>query len=255
MIAVEAVKEGDLPLDADPWTQRLYDILMLRKQYQDKGKIKEFRKNWPLFSLLLSTFEATGIGNNREVLEAALIASDNSDEVAELINKKGFTTSFINLYKKFFYDLSEIRGNAVKFAQYIIIPLLQADTNKLAVGALWKLLACSGGVKLLVEKGFRSAAIKPEDISYLLQLTCIRNCSMLLQYAAQGKDMFIEQPNVQAFLLTLSDFDGIRGPERRADGFAIERGVNRNIYNSMLNEGVKLIHAPDDIADSLLNAD
>ena len=254
-IAVQAMKDGVEPEDVDPWTQRLYDILKLREKYNKSKKSKEFAKRWPLFNLLLKTFEAPGVGNDREVLEAAIIATDDSEEIANAIKKKGFTPAFINLYKKLFYDLSDIRGNDVKFSQYVLLPLLKADTNSLAVGAIWKLLACSGGLKMLVEKGFKSAAIRPEDIGYLLQLTCIRNCSMLLQYAAKGIDMFSEQTNAQSFLLTLSDFDGIRGPERRSDGFAIDRGVNRNMYNSMLNEGVKLISAPDDIADSLLEAD
>ena len=229
---MQAINDEVELTDPDPWTQRLYDILMLRRKYQEgdkkkKGKLKSFAKSWPLFNLLLNTFESTGIGSDREALEAAIIASDDSEEIANTVKRVGFTPAFINLYKKFFYDL----------------------------GAVWKLLACSGGLKLLKEKGFNSAAIKPEDISYLLQFTCMRNCSMLLQYAAKGADMFEDKTNLQSFMLTLSDFDGIRGAERRPDGFAVDRGVNRNMYNSMLNEGVKLISAPDEIADTLIKAD
>lgn len=254
-IAIEAIKEGAEPKSADPWTLRLYDILKLREKYRKSKKINKFAEKWPLFNLLLKTFEATGIGNDREVLEAAIIAADDSKEISEAIGKKAFTPAFINLYKKFFYDLDDIKGNDVKFAQYVLLPLLRYDTEDLAVGAIWKLLACSGGLKMLVEKGFKSSAIRPEDIGYLLQLTCMRNCSLLLRYSSKGLTIFGEQANPQSFLLTLSDFDGIRGPERRFDGFAASKGVNRNMYNSMLNEGVKLISAPDDIADELLAAD
>lgn len=253
-----AVKEleAETTWSDDPWVQRLTDILRLRKRYlSTKDGADSFSRDWPLFDLLLKTFEDSGIGSNKEVLEAALIASSNSKEIADTLRKDGFTASFIDLYTKFFYDLSDIRGNDVKFAQYVLLPILRSNTDRLAVGAIWKLLACSGGLSMLVEKGFKSSAIRPEDISYLLQLTCMRNCSMLLQYAAEGRAMLAEQPGVQSFMTTLSDFDGVRGSDRRPDGFAVTTGMNRNIYNSMLSAGIKLISAPDEISSELILAD
>lgn len=255
-LAIACLENGQEAESDDPWTQRLTDILSLRKLYLSvKGGSRKFDREWPLFSLLLDTFESTGIGSNKDVLEAALIASNSSKEIADTLKKDGFTESFINLYAKFFYDLSDIKGNDVKFAQHILLPILRENTNKLAVGAIWKLLACSGGLQMLVEKGFRSTAIRPEDISYLLQLTCMRNCSMLLQYASEGSAMLADQPGIQTFMTTLSDFDGVRGSDRRSDGFAVTTGTNRNIYNSMLSAGIKLISAPDEISSDLLTAD
>lgn len=255
-IAVKEVNKPGTQRSDDPWVQRLVDILALRKQYATvKDGVDKFAVEWPMFHLLCTTFESTGIGCNKDVLEAAIIASPSSKEIAETLKKSGFTESFIDLYKKFFYDLSDIRGNDVRFAQYVLLPILRQNTDQLAVGAIWKLLACSGGLPMLVEKGFRSTAIRPEDISYLLQLTCMRNCSMLLQYASEGRAMLAEQPGVQTFMTTLSDFDGVRGSDRRPDGFAVTTGTNRNIYNSMLSAGIKLISAPDEIASELLTAD
>jgi hypothetical protein len=219
------------------------------------GGAAKFSREWPLFDLLFTTFEGDGVGCDKDVIEAALIASDDSKEISETLKKDGFTASFIDLYSKFFYDLTHIRNNDVKFAQYILLPILRNNTDELAIGAVWKLLASSGGLPMLVEKGFKAAAIRPEDISYLLQLTCMRNCSMLLQYASQGRAMLAEQPGVQSFMTTLSDFDGVRGSDRRPDGFAVTTGMNRNIYNSMLSAGIKLISAPDEISSELLLAD
>lgn len=255
-VAVKEVSKPGTQSSDDPWVQRLVDILTLRNSYNSvKDGSDKFAAEWPMFHLLLTTYESNGIGCNRDVLEAAIIASRSSKEIATALNKPGFTESFIDLYKKFFYDLSDIRDNDVRFAQYVLLPILRQDTDKLAVGAIWKLLACSGGLPMLIEKGFRSTAIRPEDISYLLQLTCMRNCSMLLQYASQGRAMLAEQPGVQTFMTTLSDFDGVRGSDRRSDGFAVTTGLNRNIYNSMLSAGIKLISAPDEISSELLTAD
>lgn len=255
-IALKELGNNDSQGSEDPWVQRLVDIIRLRKRYMSvEGGSDKFAREWPMFHLLLSTYESNGIGSNRDVIEAAIIASPSSKEIADTLSKDGFTESFIDLYKKFFYDLADIRNNDVKFAQYILLPILRGNTDKLAVGAIWKLLACSGGLKMLVDKGFKSTAIRPEDISYLLQLTCMRNCSMLLQYAAEGRAMLAEQPGVQSFMTTLSDFDGVRGSDRRPDGFAVTTGMNRNIYNSMLSAGIKLISAPDEISSELLLAD
>lgn len=240
----------------DPWVERLVDILRLRAQYDKKPKGRKlFAQDWGLFDRLLSTYEDNSPGSNKEALEACLIATQESDKIASTLGKSWITPLFVDVYAKFFFDLSNIRDNDLLFCQHIMLPLLQCNTDRLAIGAIWKILACSGSLSLLVEKGFKAAAIRPEDISHLLQLTCMRNCSMLLQYASQGSQMLEDRPNIQAFVLQLTDFDSIRGADRRSDGFAAIHGAARNAYSGMIDAGLHLISLPDDLPEEIFKSD
>jgi hypothetical protein len=133
--------------------------------------------------------------------------------------------------------------------------MLAKDTDKVAIGAIWKMLARAGGLKLLKDKGMGSAAIRAEDIGYLMQLCSYRNCTMMLKYAAAGLTMLADYPNVNVVFDRLSDFDSIRGYDRRPDGFAKLTGVSENIFNDMLTAGIKLIALPEDLSESVFAAD
>ena len=257
--AKDIVDNGGLsaPIE-DIWVDKLVNILKLRNAFRDKYSItymREFSRKFPLYSNLLQAFEDTRAGGDRDLLEAGLLASLDCVKVAECLNCHRFNSLFLSLYRELFYDIRKILRSSSQLFQYIIQPITQADSDKLAIGHIWKLLALTGGTTALKKKGFEADAIKAEDLAYLLQIASFRNCSMILQYSAKGKSFFLDNPGAATALNALADFDGIRGAGRRVDYLAEVSSVAKNNFSSLLKSELVLKNIPDKVVAQLSELD
>ena len=232
----------------DSWERKLYQILRLReafkKEYADDYALK-FEQRFPLYAGLLSAFEDTRIGGDRDLIEAMLLCSLDINKTAAEFRHPRFDSMFLSLYKKLFYDITPALLNSADRFQAIIRPMLSADSDRLAVGHIWKILALAGGSSLLLRKGLGTESLRGEDIEQLLQLSGFRHCSTMLQYTNQGSAFFKDNPGVAVMLNSLTDFDSIRGSGRRADYLAEISNVAKNNFNSLLKGELKLLAVPD----------
>lgn len=232
----------------DVWEDKLYNMLWLREQFKEEygdDYYKYFEDRYPLYSALLSAAEDTRIGGDKDTLEAMLLCGIDTAKVADCLEHPRFDSLFLCTYRKLFYDIVPALTNQAVTFQCIIAPMTRADTDKLAVGHIWKLLALAGGAPLLRKKGFGTDPIKGGDIEYLLQLACYRHCSSLLQYSAAGRKFFADNPAAAAALTTLMDFDTIRSNGRRADYIGELEQVIKNNYNNLLSCELKLLSVSD----------
>ena len=153
------------------WESKLLSIYKVRnsfkKKYPDTWSV-EFAEAYPLYFNLLSVYEDQGSGGDRDLVEAALLTSVDCDAIADGLHITKFSSLFLSMYRQLFYDVSRILGNGVSEFQYIVKPLLKADSDNIAVGAVWKILALIGGIPTLARKGFGTEALKAEDMAYLL---------------------------------------------------------------------------------------
>lgn len=252
------LKHPDTSIQLDQWEKKLINIYKLRSVFKDKyPKIwhTEFEQSFPLYSKLLDVYEGSEPGGDKDVIESALLSGVKCDEIVDKLNLSKFDPLFLALYRDLFYDVLPILGNPVAEFQFIVSPILRAGTNKLPIGAIWKVLALVGGISALRRKGFGTEPMKAEDISYLLQLAAFRNCSMIMQYTTSGMSFFEDNPGALAILNTLADFDGIRGTGRRIDFLAEVSDVAKNNISVLLSENLKLLSTSDDIVESLVGLD
>lgn len=242
------LSKSDTGKGRDPWEDKLVSMLKLReafkKQYQESYTI-EFAEKFPLYSALLTAFEDTRIGGDRDLLEAMLLCSLDLSKLHESFNHPRFDAMFLGVYRKLFYDVTNVLLNVADIFQMIIGPMLSADSDKLAVGHIWKILALAGGASLLKRKGLGTESLRGEDIEHLLQLSGFRHCSTMLQYTSQGSAFFKDNPGVAVMLNSLADFDSIRGSGRRTDYLAEISNVAKNNFNSLLRGELKLLAVPD----------
>ena len=82
-----------------------------------------------------------------------------------------------------------------------------------------------------------------------------RNCSMILQYTAQGVDFFDENPAGMAVLNTLADFDSIKSKGRRKDYLAELPETRQTQFTALLANEIKLLSAPHDVLRKLAEYD
>lgn len=253
--AMFEIEHPEVPRSEDPWTRKLKSIIITRNSYIKNKAAEKFMIDFPLFYELFSTFEDVKPGSDKELLEACLVSGASFEEIAKTLNIPKFTCLFIGLYHELFYNVGKILDNDVLFQQHVVLPMLQKDGDRVAIGAIWKMLSRAGGLPLLMEKGMGNAALRAEDIGYLMQLCSYRNCTMLLKYASSGLTMLADYPNANVVFDRLSDFDSIRGYDRRPDGFAKLTGVSSNVFNDMLTAGIKLIGMPEDLSESVFLSD
>jgi hypothetical protein len=249
------IEHPEVPSSEDPWIRKLKSIIITRNSYIKNKAAEKFMIDFPLFYELFSTFEDVKPGSDKELLEACLVSGASFEEIAKTLNIPKFTCLFIGLYHELFYNVGKILDNDVLFQQYVVLPMLQKDSDRVAIGAIWKMLSRAGGLPLLMEKGMGNAALRAEDIGYLMQLCSYRNCTMLLKYASSGLTMLADYPNANVVFDRLSDFDSIRGYDRRPDGFAKLTGVSSNVFNDMLTAGIKLIGIPEGLSESVFLSD
>ena len=242
----------------DEWESKLLSIYKVRnsfkKKYPDTWSV-EFAESYPLYFNLLSVYEDQGSGGDRDLVEAALLTSVDCDAIASGLHITKFSSLFLSMYRQLFYDVSRILGNGVSEFQYLVKPLLKADSDNIAVGAVWKILALIGGIPTLARKGFGTEALKAEDMAYLLQLAAFRNCSTLLKYAGKGLSMFEDNPAAASILSTLAEFDSVRGNGRRLDYFAEVSAVSKNNLSTLLSANLKLLNVPNDTLAKLAELD
>lgn len=229
---------------SDIWVRKLCGILKLRDKYREA-----FADDWsyvftsrlPLYAKLLNSFEDTKTGGDRDLLEAVLLASPDLKKSAETLDRPEFDQLFLGLYKQLFFDINNVVGNQFAAFQQFIVPMLKADSSKLALGNIWKVLALVGGISLLVRKGFGTEPMDAGDIEYLLQLAAFRHCSELLRYASSGSKMFENNPAAGVLLNTLTELGSMRGRGRRSDWLSELKGVVQNNFNSLLSGELKLL--------------
>ena len=245
--AVKLCKDSKACGSRDLWVRKLCSILKLRdkyrKRYKQNASIK-FSEKYPLYASLLDAFEDSSIGGSRDLLEAALLCSADVAEIAAKIDNDKYDSLFFGLYKQLFFDVSKVRGNRIAEFQCFIVPMLSADAKKMAMGHIWKLLALTGGLNLLVRKGLGTEALGGEDVDHLLQLAAFRHCSELLKYCSGGSDVFKENPIAASVLTTFSDLQAVRSRGRRSDWLAQVKDVVRNNINTLLSGSLKLLSAP-----------
>lgn len=247
----------DIPC-TDVWENKIVDILQVREVFKTKYKdnyLRYFERKYPLYASLITAFEDDKIGGDRDTLEAVLLSSVDTTTIADNWKHPRFDALFLSLYRTLFYNITPVLGNHSLEFQYIIAPLLKLDSDKLAVGAVWKILALTGGISLLCRKGFANEAIKAEDIEYLMQLASYRHCSTMLQYTVQGRVFFNENPAAALAINSLATFDGVRGNGRRPDYLAELSAVAKNNFNSLLTGELKLLSVPDSEIVALVEYD
>ena len=242
----------------DMWDAKLLSIYKLRdsfkRKYPDTWSI-EFYESYPLFSDLLNVYEDDTCGGDKDIVEAALLASVDCLEISKGLSVSKFSPMFLGLYRTLFYDVLPLLGNPVAEFKYIIAPITNSDSDKLAVGAIWKMLALVGGLPVLKRKGFGTEALKAEDLAYLLQLAAYRNCSMILKYTNSGLPFFADNPAAMHALTTLAEFDGIRGTGRRTDYLAEISSVAKNNLSVLLSSSLRLLNTPEDQVAKLVEYD
>ena len=204
---------------------------------------------------MLDVYEDTTTGGDKDVIEAALLASLDCASISKELGEAKFSPMFLGLYRTLFYDVLGILGNPVSEFRAIIAPMTQVDSDKLAIGAIWKILALLGGLPTLTRKGFGTAAIKAEDLAYLLQLAAFRNCSMILKYTNKGLPFFEDNPAAMHVLSTLAEFDGIRGAGRRLDYLAEISSVAKNNLSVLLSSSLKLLNVDPVVVTELTSSD
>lgn len=256
--AKELAKSGGGYLIKDQWTKKLVNMLSLRenftKEYKEDAR-RQFEDKFPLLANLLNAYEDDRNGGDRDLLEAALLCTIDYKAIAEALDDPRFTPAFLALYSTLFFDISSVIGNSAMEFQMFIKPMLGANTDKLAVGHIWKLLALKGGLPLFIRKGVGTAPIKAEDIEHLLQLAGFRHCSNLLQYVSMGSSFFKDNPAAAVALTSLADFDSIRSSSRRPDFMATISDVSKNSFNSVLSGELRLISAPAETVKKLVEID
>jgi hypothetical protein len=233
----------------DTWEEKLYNILSIRKKFQNKyGEHWElaFEQRFPLYHALLSCYEDTRAGGDRDVIEAMLLTSADYQTIDEEFKHPRFTALFLALYRTLLFDITPVLSDPVLRFQCFIQPMINMDSNKLAVGAIWKVLALTGGPSLLKRKGFGTEVIHGEDIEHILQLGCFRHCSTILQYASMGTEFFKDNPAAAVAVNMLTDFDSIRSSGRRPDYLAQISAVAKNNFNGLLTSEIKLLAIPED---------
>lgn len=246
--ALRVYKSGEGEPSLSVWESKILDILRIRSKFKERyanNYLKHFEDKYPLYASLITAFEDDKIGGDRDVLEAVILSSLDTEKIEQHWKHPRFDSRFIALYRTLFYNVVNILGTHALEFQYIIAPLLTKDSNRLAVGAVWKILALVGGIDLLCRKGFGNSAIKGDDIEHLLQLAGFRHCSTLLQYTAEGKAFFEENPAAALALNSLATFEGVRGNGRRSDYIAELSSIAANNFNTLLSGEFKLLSVPD----------
>ena len=105
------LSKSDLPPSEDPWENKLYSMLKLREAFKAKypeSYVIEFNNRFPLYSSLLTAFEDTRIGGERDLLEAMLLCSLDLKRLNESFKHPRFDALFLGLYRKLFYDVSNV---------------------------------------------------------------------------------------------------------------------------------------------------
>ena len=242
----------------DQWVKKLLGMLKLReqftKEYKDQGG-SVFEEKFPFFANLLNAYEDDRNGGDRDLLEASLLCTVDYKAIADALNNPKFTPAFLAVYSALFFDIASAIGNPSMEFQLFIKPMLNANTDKLAIGHIWKLLALKGGLPLFIRKGVGTAPIRAEDIEHLLQLAGFRHCSNLLQYVSMGSAFFKDNPTAAVALTSLADFDSIRSSSRRPDFLATISDVSKNNFSSVLSGELKLISAPAETIKKLIDID
>lgn len=253
-----AIIKSNRQASDDIWVNKLVDILRLRdtfkQEYTDDYQTY-FEEKFPLYADLLNAYEDTRIGGDRELLEACMLANGDCGEISEYLDNPRFTPHYLMLYRQLFYAVDLTISNKASIFQNIVAPILKSNGSKLAVGVIWKLLALVGGLSLLFNKGLGTTAIRIEDMEYLMQLTCMRHLSTMLQYASSGVEFFEENPAAAMTLSALAEFDGLRGSGRRTDYIANITDVSKNRFSNVLSGELRLISAPNDILIKMSEVD
>lgn len=248
VLVFEALEHPEQPADMDMWCCKLLDIYKLRAKFKEEcgrnWSIK-FREAYPLYSKLLAVYEDDSVNSIKHAIEAALLTNVDCGAIAEELCIPEADPLFLSMYREMFYDVRHIVGNPVAEFKYIVSPALSQDSDRLALGTVWKLLALAGGMPALKRKGFGTEAPKAEDIMHILQLASFRNCSMILKYINTGTEFFKDNPAAATALSCIADFDSIRGPARRLDYFAELSAVAKNNLSVLLSSDLRLLSVDD----------
>ena len=256
--AMRRISAKDTSQYSDIWENKLYDILKVREIFKSKYKdnyLRHFESKCPLYAGILTAVEDTRVGGDRDLLEAVLLCGADLHKVSEELGHPRFDSLFLGLYKKLCYDVTPVLCNPALIFQHVISPMVGADSDRLAVGHIWKILALAGGINLLKRKGLDKTPIKAEDIEHLLQLASFRHCSSLLQYTSSGSKFFENNPAAAMAITALADFDSVRSSGRRLDYIGELSTVAKNNFNNILNGEFKLLSAPDEVVAKMAEFD
>ena len=200
----------------DMWVVQLKHILKTRKAYKDD--YVSFYEGFPLYARLLNIFESTGEGTLRGLVEALLLTGAPLSQCALFTKQAGLDEFSLGLYKELFFNINGLRDNIVDMQRYILIPMLAANSDRVQLNAIWKLLAFCGGLTTLIKKGFGTEPFTPEDIDYLLHYGSLRNCSLLLSYISDGAAFIERFPSSTALLEQITTFEMARNVKDRGLG-------------------------------------
>jgi len=249
--AVFELEHPEYSRSSDIWVRKLVNMLEHRKQYTDRYR---YQDEWPLFARLFDVFENDAVNSIRWMIEALLLTEADYAQLEQVLgNDARFNRVFLALYHELFYHIRPYQHNSAAMNRFVMLPIMQYNGAKLAIGHIWKLLAHAGGLNTLVRKGFGNEPFTAEDLDYMIHLGCMRNCTMMLNYTASGSAFLEDSPATTAMLEKITEFESSRNPNRQQNGFKEIEEKTETAYGTLLDGLVTLIKKPRQLSEALVS--
>lgn len=249
--AVFEFEHPEYERSSDIWVRKLVNMIEHRNRYTD---LHRYQEEWPLFARLFDVFENDSVGSLRWIIEALLLTEASYGQLEQAMgNDPRFNRLFFSLYHELFYHIRIYRSDMVAMNRFVMLPIMQYNGSRLAIGQIWKLLAHAGGLQTLLRKGFGSEPFTADDLDYMLHIGCMRNCTMVMNYTAAGGAFLEDNPATTAMLEKITEFESSRNPARRQDGFKEVEETTATAYGTMLDGLVTLIKKPRQLTEALVS--
>lgn len=241
--ALFELKHSEAPVSDDIWVDKLKRWMRQRQAYKDMAVL--YAEEQPLQSKLFEIYENDEPGSFKHVLEAALCTPEPFTVLERLfVFMPGMTHTLIAAYHEMFFTIRDFIHNPMLAHQYLIKPITSLNTNKLGYEHIWKLLAYTGGLKALIDKGFGAKPLESRDFQHILQQASYRSISTLMVYNAKGADVTGEDDNVMRLasyaMQAIVDSNNSKTDDRNAFGFkAVDIQALSN-YSEMLADCVSM---------------
>lgn len=235
------LKHEDITPSDNVWVKKIKQMLSQRDSYDDQAI---YAAENPIYSYLLAIVEDDRVNSVKHMVEAFLLTEWTFQQISDRLMpmNKMFNPFFIALYHDLFYNIRCYENDEIAMYRYVIQPMLQYDSDKLAMGHIWKLLAYRGGSKLLLDVGLGSKPFSPDDVDYLLHLSSMRSASMILKYASGGLNAFGEDTALASNVMgVIYKYESNRSLDRDDQGFKAIVDTSASEYSSALSDVFKKV--------------
>lgn len=248
----ELINEDTKPSE-EVWVKKLKAMLNQRYFYSD---VALYADECPLYHALFHVYEDTDPLAIKPLLEAYLLTELTYQQIADIFQRTNpmYNALFIGLYHDLFYNIRPYADNELSMYRYVIQPMLNFDSDKLATEHIWKLLAYRGGAKLLTEVGLGSKPFSPDDVDYLLHLGSMRSVSTMLKYTAKGLKAFGDDAGVASSALgVMYQYEAARSLDRDVQGFKAIVDTSATEFSSALTSVFKKVTHKEPSEQQLLS--